>query len=177
MQLIISSIILTPLLYGAAALSLPETFKIGSLTALYFLYQSSLLRQERLQRHRKTTSPRLHLYRLRTLGRPRDRVLHRVHDQSLLRASERGRWVSSFDNLSFNYFLIKRSCKTGAATNVIFGLALGYKSTIVPVIAIRVCDYISFKLLGRITILYYYLSNIFKELSESPLPLLECFPT
>ncbi|VAH19064.1 unnamed protein product [Triticum turgidum subsp. durum] len=38
------------------------------------------------------------------------------------------------------------SCRTGAATNVIFGLALGYKSVIVPVLAIALSIYISFTL-------------------------------
>jgi inorganic pyrophosphatase len=38
------------------------------------------------------------------------------------------------------------SCRTGAATNVIFGLALGYKSVIVPVFAIAVSIYVSFTL-------------------------------
>ncbi|KAG1365306.1 pyrophosphate-energized vacuolar membrane proton pump 1 [Cocos nucifera] len=38
------------------------------------------------------------------------------------------------------------SCRTGAATNVIFGLALGYKSVIVPIFAIGVAIYVSFSL-------------------------------
>ncbi|CAN1825119.1 Pyrophosphate-energized vacuolar membrane proton pump [Linum perenne] len=36
------------------------------------------------------------------------------------------------------------SCRTGAATNVIFGLALGYKSVIIPIIAIAVSIFVSF---------------------------------
>ncbi|EPS59584.1 pyrophosphate-energized vacuolar membrane proton pump, partial [Genlisea aurea] len=36
------------------------------------------------------------------------------------------------------------SCRTGAATNVIFGLALGYKSVIVPIFAIAVSIFVSF---------------------------------
>ncbi|CAD6238579.1 unnamed protein product [Miscanthus lutarioriparius] len=38
------------------------------------------------------------------------------------------------------------SCRTGAATNVIFGLALGYKSVIVPVFAIAASIYVGFTL-------------------------------
>ena len=38
------------------------------------------------------------------------------------------------------------SCRTGAATNVIFGLALGYKSVIIPIFAIAVAIYVSFAL-------------------------------
>ncbi|KAA8545240.1 hypothetical protein F0562_020024 [Nyssa sinensis] len=38
------------------------------------------------------------------------------------------------------------SCRTGAATNVIFGLALGYKSVIIPIFAIAVAIYVSFSM-------------------------------
>ncbi|KAL0397122.1 UNVERIFIED_CONTAM: Pyrophosphate-energized vacuolar membrane proton pump [Sesamum calycinum] len=36
------------------------------------------------------------------------------------------------------------SCRTGAATNVIFGLALGYKSVIIPIFAIAISIFVSF---------------------------------
>ncbi|KAL2629618.1 hypothetical protein R1flu_014304 [Riccia fluitans] len=39
---------------------------------------------------------------------------------------------------------VANSCTTGAATNIIFGLALGYKSVIIPVFAISVAIYIGF---------------------------------
>eukprot|EP00246_Nothoceros_aenigmaticus_P014622 TRINITY_DN5706_c0_g1_i1.p1 TRINITY_DN5706_c0_g1~~TRINITY_DN5706_c0_g1_i1.p1 ORF type:complete len:747 (-),score=142.04 TRINITY_DN5706_c0_g1_i1:316-2556(-) len=38
------------------------------------------------------------------------------------------------------------SCRTGAATNIIFGLALGYKSVIIPVFAIAAAIYLSYSL-------------------------------
>jgi Na+/H+-translocating membrane pyrophosphatase len=38
------------------------------------------------------------------------------------------------------------SCRTGAATNVIFGLALGYKSVIIPIFSIAIAIYVSFSL-------------------------------
>ena len=38
------------------------------------------------------------------------------------------------------------SCRTGAATNVIFGLALGYASDIIPIFAIVVAIYVSFSM-------------------------------
>ena len=38
------------------------------------------------------------------------------------------------------------SCRTGAATDIIFGLALGYKSAIIPCFVIAVCIYVSFTL-------------------------------
>eukprot|EP00218_Dolichomastix_sp_CCMP3274_P009160 CAMPEP_0170142776 /NCGR_PEP_ID=MMETSP0033_2-20121228/8449_1 /TAXON_ID=195969 /ORGANISM="Dolichomastix tenuilepis, Strain CCMP3274" /LENGTH=760 /DNA_ID=CAMNT_0010379149 /DNA_START=11 /DNA_END=2293 /DNA_ORIENTATION=+ len=41
---------------------------------------------------------------------------------------------------------VARSCRTGAATNIIFGLALGYKSAIIPVFALAVTIYISYGL-------------------------------
>jgi inorganic pyrophosphatase len=44
------------------------------------------------------------------------------------------------------------SCETGAATNIIYGLALGYLSTIVPVIVLAIAAYISHRLLGMLGI-------------------------
>lgn len=41
---------------------------------------------------------------------------------------------------------VSGSCHTGAATNIIYGLALGYQSTIIPVVAMSVTIYISHKL-------------------------------
>jgi inorganic pyrophosphatase len=38
------------------------------------------------------------------------------------------------------------SCKTGAATNMIYGIALGYKSAIIPVLVLAIVVYGSFKL-------------------------------
>lgn len=40
------------------------------------------------------------------------------------------------------------ACRTGAATDIIFGLALGYKSCIIPCIIIAICIYIGFTLAG-----------------------------
>ena len=39
---------------------------------------------------------------------------------------------------------VAESCKTGAATNIIYGLALGYKSTIIPVIALAITIFVAF---------------------------------
>ncbi|KAK6139579.1 hypothetical protein DH2020_026681 [Rehmannia glutinosa] len=50
----------------------------------------------------------------------------------------------------FNFVLknpvqdVADSCRTGAATNVIFGLALGYKSVIIPIFAIAISIFVSF---------------------------------
>lgn len=43
---------------------------------------------------------------------------------------------------------VAESCRTGAATNIIYGLALGYNSCVVPIIAITISAYLSHKLLG-----------------------------
>ncbi len=43
---------------------------------------------------------------------------------------------------------IAKSCETGAATNIIFGLALGYKSTVLPYLAIAASIYASWWLAG-----------------------------
>jgi len=44
---------------------------------------------------------------------------------------------------------VAESCRTGAATNIIYGLALGMQSTIVPVLALAVTVCISFKLASQ----------------------------
>lgn len=43
---------------------------------------------------------------------------------------------------------VARACETGAATNIIYGLALGYLSCIIPVLVLAVASYVSHKLLG-----------------------------
>ncbi|CAM9490508.1 unnamed protein product [Ascophyllum nodosum] len=43
---------------------------------------------------------------------------------------------------------VAKACKTGAATNIIYGLALGYKSTIVPVFVLAAIIFTSFQLCG-----------------------------
>ena len=48
---------------------------------------------------------------------------------------------------SYNYKPVKevsKSCETGAATNIIFGLALGYKSVVVPIFALATTIFVSF---------------------------------
>jgi len=43
---------------------------------------------------------------------------------------------------------VAQSCETGAATNIIYGLALGYKSAIIPITVIAIAVFIGFKLAG-----------------------------
>ncbi|HWK53551.1 MAG TPA: sodium/proton-translocating pyrophosphatase, partial [Hyphomicrobiales bacterium] len=43
---------------------------------------------------------------------------------------------------------IAKSCETGAATNIIFGLALGYRSTVLPYLAIAISIFVSWQFAG-----------------------------
>jgi inorganic pyrophosphatase len=43
---------------------------------------------------------------------------------------------------------VAQSCETGAATNIIYGLALGYKSIVIPITVIAIVTYISFTYAG-----------------------------
>jgi inorganic pyrophosphatase len=43
---------------------------------------------------------------------------------------------------------VANACETGAATNIIYGLALGYKSVIVPTFCLAITIYISYSLAG-----------------------------
>lgn len=45
---------------------------------------------------------------------------------------------------------VANACRTGAATNIIYGLALGYLSTVFPVILLALAAYISHKTLGML---------------------------
>jgi len=108
---------LTPLLYGAAAISLPEKFKIG---------ENAFNPIER--------NP-VHAFICTASGLWAGLVIGFYTEYMTSHSYKPVREVAN-------------ACQTGAATNIIFGLALGYQSTIVPVIAISVCAYISFKLLG-----------------------------
>ena len=52
---------------------------------------------------------------------------------------------------SYSYGPVKelaRSCETGAATNIIYGLALGHLSTIIPVFLLAVTAFVCHTLLG-----------------------------
>lgn len=42
------------------------------------------------------------------------------------------------------------SCNSGAAINIIYGLALGYLSTIIPIILIAITVIVSIKLIGML---------------------------
>ena len=49
---------------------------------------------------------------------------------------------------SYEPCAVARSCKTGAATNIIYGLALGYKSLILPILLLAITVFIAFTFAG-----------------------------
>ncbi len=68
-----------------------------------------------------------------------------------------GLWGGLLIGLQTEYFTSNRyqpvqdvadACRTGAATDIIFGLALGYKSCIVPTIVMAISIYIGNNLAG-----------------------------
>eukprot|EP00992_Anisonema_acinus_P001109 TRINITY_DN10381_c1_g1_i11.p1 TRINITY_DN10381_c1_g1~~TRINITY_DN10381_c1_g1_i11.p1 ORF type:complete len:794 (+),score=241.15 TRINITY_DN10381_c1_g1_i11:61-2382(+) len=68
-----------------------------------------------------------------------------------------GLWSGCFIGFITEYFTshsytpvreVAQSCETGAATNIIYGLALGMKSAILPITFISVTVFISFNLVG-----------------------------
>jgi len=115
MQLIISTLIMTPVSYFIAAGSLPATFSHVS-------------------------------------GKTGD-----VTDVDMFWCVAIGLWAGLAIGLVTEYYTsnaydpvkdVADSCKTGAATNIIFGLALGYKSCIVPIFCISGCVVVSYTLAG-----------------------------
>lgn len=112
-QLIISTLLLTPLIIGACELCLPESYLVDGFSARkpYHAYLCSLSG----------------LWSGLLIG-----------------------WITEIMT-SHSYTPVRdisSSCTSGAATNIIFGLALGYLSTVVPVAALAVTIFVSLKLLG-----------------------------
>ena len=114
-QLIISTILITPLLYAAAVITLPNDFQL-----------------------------------------PQPAGVTRHPWQAFICAAV-GLWAGLLIGYFTEYMTshsykpvrdVAYSCTTGAATNIIFGLALGYLSTGIPVLSLAVASYVSFKLLG-----------------------------
>jgi len=119
-QLLGSTILLTPILYVLAHFFLPETFTLA--------------------------------FVLNAAGEQKV-----IHNWYLFICSAFGLWSGLLTGYITEYYTshsyepvreVARSCKTGAATNIIYGLALGYKSVIVPVGALSVTVCVSFALAG-----------------------------
>eukprot|EP00850_Spirogloea_muscicola_P014555 SM000105S13900 [mRNA] locus=s105:301939:306157:+ [translate_table: standard] len=114
-QLIISTVLMTPVIYAVAITALPEEFKI------------------KVVGHGEKT----------------------VKNWQVFLCVASGLWAGLIIGFVTEYFTsntyrpvqdVADSCRTGAATNIIFGLALGYKSVIIPVFAIAAAIYLSFSL-------------------------------
>jgi H(+)-translocating pyrophosphatase len=84
-----------------------------------------------------------------------DDPTHLVKNWHIFFCVAAGLWGGLAIGLVTEYFTSNRyspvqdvadSCRTGAATNIIFGLALGYKSTIIPCFVIAICVFTGFTL-------------------------------
>ena len=118
MQLIISTVLLTPAIYGLAYGFLPETFHF----------------QDPLDDSYKNFE---------------------CHSWGAFVCVAVGLWAGLATGIITEYYTshsyeptreVAASCKTGAATNIIYGLALGYKSVIVPVFSLAIAIFFSFYL-------------------------------
>ena len=115
-QLIISSVLLTPLHYLVAHIMLPGTFSFIDETG-------------------KNTAQDYYAFICASAGLWAGFII--------------GWFTEYYTSHSYNPVReVARSCETGAATNIIYGMALGYLSTIIPTICIAISAYISHKLLG-----------------------------
>ena len=115
-QLFISTILMTPVLYGAAVWILPSTFnlKLGA----------DVVASKPLYAWISTAA---------------------------------GLWGGLIIGISTEYFTsnaygpvkqLAQSCETGAATNIIYGVALGFLSDVIPIIALALSIFFSFWLCG-----------------------------
>lgn len=80
-----------------------------------------------------------------------------AHNWSVFLCLASGLWAGLAIGYITEYFTSNRNspvkevadaCKTGAATNIIMGLALGYKSAIIPVLALAFAAFLSHELAG-----------------------------
>jgi inorganic pyrophosphatase len=113
-QLLVSTILMTPVSYGICASFLPATFKLtATLTA--------------------------------------------VTNTQIFICICMGLWSGLIIGYITEYFTshsyspvrqVAASCETGAATNIIYGLALGYKSVVIPVLCLAATIYVSYSYAG-----------------------------
>ena len=82
---------------------------------------------------------------------------HTASRMQLLVCTGFGQWGGYLIGLSSEYFTshdyypvqdVAKSCHTGSATDIIYGLALGYMSTIIPILTLIVVVYIGFLCAG-----------------------------
>jgi H+-translocating diphosphatase len=110
-QLIVSTLLMTPVVLLVAFITLPTTF---------------------------------------TMPYPGDKTIH-VHWYYMFFCVCSGLWGGMVIGVATEYYTsntyspvreVADACRTGAATNIIFGLALGYLSVIIPVFVIACCVYV-----------------------------------
>eukprot|EP00775_Hariotina_reticulata_P003821 gene3821-4079_t len=127
MQLIISTLLMTPVALGLALVSLPTTFQLPVPS--------------------------------RTPGVDHD--FKTVKNWYMFVCVACGLWGGLAIGLQTEYFTSNRyrpvqdvadACRTGPATDIIFGLALGYKSTIIPCFVIAITIYVANSLAGMLGI-------------------------
>ncbi|WIA41962.1 hypothetical protein OEZ86_009266 [Tetradesmus obliquus] len=127
MQLIISTVLMTPVALGLALVSLPETFELPVPS--------------------------------RTQGKEYD--YKSVKNWYMFVCVACGLWGGLAIGLQTEYFTSNRyrpvqdvadACRTGPATDIIFGLALGYKSCIIPCFVMAITIYIANSLAGMLGI-------------------------
>lgn len=121
LQLIVSTVLMTPVVYALAIFSLPAEFKLP------------------------------------TPSNGAEAEFRVVKNWYLFVCISCGLWGGLFIGLQTEYFTSNRykpvqdvadACRTGPATDIIFGLALGYKSCIIPTIVIALSIYVSNSLAG-----------------------------
>jgi len=112
-QILVSTLLLTPILFIITYFFLPETFSIGNLSKIR----------------------NYHIFFCLACGLWSGMIIGYVTEYFTSHAYTPVREVAN-------------ACETGAATNIIFGLALGYKSVIIPTICMAVTIYVSYSLAG-----------------------------
>jgi inorganic pyrophosphatase len=125
-QLLISTVLMTIVCYPAAKAFLPETFYVGQCKDAHGAYAAS--------DYCYTATP------VKAYG-----------------SICSGLWSGCIIGFVTEYYTsntytptqeVAQSCVTGAATNIIYGLALGYKSNIVPITLMSITTFISFQMAG-----------------------------
>eukprot|EP00954_Amorphochlora_amoebiformis_P011336 887594-Amorphochlora_amoeboformis.AAC.2 len=110
MQLLVSTVLATPIVFGIAAGFLPYSFDISGKTV--FWYEAAICV---------------------TVGLWAGLIIGFITEYYT----------------SFSYSPTRKvaeSCETGAATNIIYGLALGYKSAIIPIICLSITIFVGYTL-------------------------------
>jgi inorganic pyrophosphatase len=112
-QILVSTLILTPILFILCHFFLPDTFTIGTLGGIR----------------------NYHIFFCLACGLWSGMIIGYITEYFTSHAYTPVREVAN-------------ACETGAATNIIYGLALGYKSVIIPVFCMAITIFVSYRLAG-----------------------------